>query len=367
MATSVSRVPFLAARDELAPLVVAEREDWVTTHSFWTKPCNDASVLVARDVGGGAIAAFMILLPGAYGYDYVYFVLVASAWRRMGVGRKLVGEALAACPVLSGECGAAAAPFWRSVGARMEEGTHGHWVLIAPGTRFARVMKADERHNDFQFRDGLNVLTQEWKPTHGAGGMYFCLVGDVVRWVEHYGVEHPGCTAAWVREVTLPDDARVAKKASDAYKADRLFLGPKVSISDWFNASPQRTLEAVSARGLALKYVRARTRELCLAAVRVDGMALEWVPGALCTPDVVATAVAQNGLALEFAETHTEELWFSAVRQNCEALRFVSVDHLSVEARRVPLRDDHVASVVLGRRRKLRPGAAAPLRRGQDR
>jgi hypothetical protein len=70
-----------------------------------------------------------------------------------------------------------------------------------------------------------------------------------------------------------------------------------------------------------LEYVKEQTPELCLEAVRQDGVVLRHVKAQ--TPEVCLEAVRQNGLALEHVEVQTPEICREAVRQSSYALRDV--------------------------------------------
>lgn len=62
--------------------------------------------------------------------------------------------------------------------------------------------------------------------------------------------------------------------------------------------------------------------EICLAAVRQNGLALQFVKKQ--TPEICLAAVQQNGLALEFVKEQTSEICLASVKQNYgESLYFV--------------------------------------------
>jgi hypothetical protein len=62
-------------------------------------------------------------------------------------------------------------------------------------------------------------------------------------------------------------------------------------------AEEDLSLAAVRANGLALQYVREQTHEICMAAVAADGLALRYVKEQ--TTPICMAAVKQNGLALK--------------------------------------------------------------------
>jgi hypothetical protein len=85
---------------------------------------------------------------------------------------------------------------------------------------------------------------------------------------------------------------------------------------------PEVCLEAVRMNGLALEHISEQTPALCRDAVRQNGWALEYVKEQ--TPVLCLEAVRQNGWALEYVNEQTPELCLEAVRQNGWALEYVN-------------------------------------------
>ena len=63
-------------------------------------------------------------------------------------------------------------------------------------------------------------------------------------------------------------------------------------------------IEAVKQNGLALKYVKKQTNELCLEAVK------------------------QNGCALQYVKIQTSEICLEAVKQNINSLKYINIKHI---------------------------------------
>ncbi len=84
---------------------------------------------------------------------------------------------------------------------------------------------------------------------------------------------------------------------------------------------PKICLAAVQQNGLALEFVEYQTEFLCLEAVKQNGLALEFVEEQ--TDEICMEAVKQNGLALEFVEYQTQEICMEAVRQDGVAIQYV--------------------------------------------
>ena len=102
-----------------------------------------------------------------------------------------------------------------------------------------RLTQATEEHNGFHFKTGLNVdtvpmTTEVCVP----GGLYFTDAKDAYKWVNYASAK---CHKAmrWARDVQIPDDATVVvyydeNKRRIKYKTDKLDLGPRKCIFDYF-------------------------------------------------------------------------------------------------------------------------------------
>ena len=93
--------------------------------------------------------------------------------------------------------------------------------------RYFKVTNAAEKHNGLQYKDGLNIDPVAWNPSGNCqpGGIYYA---DEDHICECMGV------GAWVREVTVPDDARTYKDpVGNKFKADKVILGPRVALLDF--------------------------------------------------------------------------------------------------------------------------------------
>lgn len=112
-------------------------------------------------------------------------------------------------------------------------------------------------------------------------------------------------------------------------------------------------LAAVKNTAAAFAFVKNETPEFALAAVKQNGLALEYIKQENHTDEICLAAVKQNGLALEFVEElkQTHEIALAAVKQNADAFDFVRESNRSkavcVETvKRQPMRlvdmpDDH--------------------------
>ena len=78
--------------------------------------------------------------------------------------------------------------------------------------------------------------------------------------------------------------------------------------------------------GWSLKYVKAQTPEICMAAVTQDGRDLEYVKEQ--TPEICMTAVKQNGYALRYVKEQTTEICLAAAMKHIGALVHVKDFHM---------------------------------------
>lgn len=70
-----------------------------------------------------------------------------------------------------------------------------------------------------------------------------------------------------------------------------------------------------------LQYMPKQTAEICLRAVKQNGMALK--DAKFKCEEICLAAVKENGLALQFVENQTKEICFEAVDENRKALMYI--------------------------------------------
>lgn len=147
-----------------------------------------------------------------------------------------------------------------------------------------------ENHHGYQYKDGLNVDTISFNPSGAcqAGGLYFATEDH------YYSFAGYGSN---LREVTIPDDARVYIEKG-AMKANKIFLAKKIV---WYK-DLYHLKNIVKNIGIALFFIPeiARTGEICKLAVEQYGMALQYVPDLIKTEEMCLLAVQQNKNALQY-------------------------------------------------------------------
>ena len=185
---------------------------------------------------------------------------------------------------------------------------------ILGSKKLYRFTRYDEIHNDFQYNDGLNVDHLEFYP-HDAckpGGLYFVDEDHIIRYLFSHLFQ-------WIREVTIPPDARVYVEKGK-YKSDKFVLGPRKRTSE-YEIDKHRCLEAVKQDYRMLQFVKEQTHDICMEAVKHDSESLQYVRKQ--SHDICLEAVKQAGWALEYVTEQTYDICLEAVKENPLVLRFV--------------------------------------------
>jgi len=90
---------------------------------------------------------------------------------------------------------------------------------------YYKILNKKECHKKFQYKTGLNIDSQEFKPFGDCepGGIYFSKE-DILYFLD-YG--------PWIRKVTIPKDARVYKNPGSPkkWKADKIILSEREKIT----------------------------------------------------------------------------------------------------------------------------------------
>src|SRR5574344_1996671 len=90
-------------------------------------------------------------------------------------------------------------------------------------------------------------------------------------------------------------------------------------IKDWND--PKYCLAAVKQNGLVLQWVDNQTHDICLAAVKQHGYVLEYVKNQ--TPDICLEAIKQNGFAIDYVKNQTSEMCLEVVKRDGLALVYI--------------------------------------------
>jgi len=96
---------------------------------------------------------------------------------------------------------------------------------------YYKVTNKDEIHHGYPYEDGLNILEEEFNDDSTAscvpGGFYFTDYENLVKFLD-YGT--------WIREVTIPEDAKVIKDPDgNKWRTDKIIFGKKHHINNDFD------------------------------------------------------------------------------------------------------------------------------------
>ena len=141
-----------------------------------------------------------------------------------------------------------------------------------PNIELYKVLKEDYTHNNFKYKDGLNIDTAPFNPSGqcSRSGIYVTELNKLGLWLS-YG--------SYICKVTILDDSSVYIE-EDKFKIDKinLDLNDKVLIKDFYAWTDSNFCKlAVQQNGLAIKYVKEQSYELCKLAIQQNGLALEYV------------------------------------------------------------------------------------------
>lgn len=114
-----------------------------------------------------------------------------------------------------------------------------------------RFTNHDEIHRNFEYKTGLNKDSIPFNSNKLSGGLYFGDVFHVGTWCFNM---------VWVREVTIPNDAKVFA-GENMFKADKIVLGDKISIAHFY-IPEEFCLEAVQVNDCAFDFVQNKTPEI---------------------------------------------------------------------------------------------------------
>jgi len=133
--------------------------------------------------------------------------------------------------------------------------------------KFYKFLNDNLIHNKFQYFLGLNIDHVQFRPVDEClrGGLYFCEESKCHIFWRSYGKK--------VSLVEIPDDARVYVERNK-FKANKLIIKDIVS----YDMMPDEFwLNMIKDDGLALKYIRNQTEDLCKYVVAHTGYALKYV------------------------------------------------------------------------------------------
>ena len=180
-------------------------------------------------------------------------------------------------------------------------------------TKFYKFLNNDLTHYGFKYQLGVNIDTEQFNPTRecSKGGFYFCTESDYHFYFYKYGTK--------LASIEIPDDARVYVE-KNKFKSDKIIIK---EIRDFIDVDNNVWINMIYKDGRALQYVKEEllTEELCMLAVRQNGLVLEFVKKQ--TSKICKLAVRQDAYALQYVINQNEKVCEIAVRQEGDALEYV--------------------------------------------
>jgi hypothetical protein len=190
---------------------------------------------------------------------------------------------------------------------------------------YYKILNEDMKHYDFQYKEGLNILKEEFNPSTeecSKGGLYFTTEEHVLYWIVQFK------NASKIGKVTLCEDSRVVKYSNKS-KTDKFILSDILPKKEWVekNVSKEDCLAVVYEHGYALEVVpeKLRDKEMCLKAVSQWCYALQFVPEKLRDREMCLKAVSREGYVLEHVPENLKdkEMCLKAVSNDGLALYYV--------------------------------------------
>lgn len=209
-----------------------------------------------------------------------------------------------------------------------------HYKRVLTGRRFNEIFKnysfvkltnVTEKHNNFQFQDGLNIDTAKFNPIGecNSGGIYFIMSTHAYEWT-HYNNN----VMIYIRHVTIPDDAQVYVEQYK-FKADKLILSQREKINE------QLYLESLKNYRIGLKNIPLNmiTKEICLASIGIESINFLNIPKLMIDKEMCMLAVKKNGIMLQYIPVHLidKNMCILAVSDNGRALLYVPESILDKE------------------------------------
>lgn len=140
-----------------------------------------------------------------------------------------------------------------------------------------------------------------------------------------YRLEHP---FLFLVNIAIPEEAHMQKSKSMCEKkhfyVDKINVIDIVHIKDldYWNDETFCKLMTYRHNG-ALRYCKKRTNNVYMNAVQKDGDNLRYVPSELQTYEMCLIAVRNNGLSIQYVDKVTDEMQYEAVKNNGMALRYI--------------------------------------------
>src|SRR5579872_5849575 len=237
-----------------------------------------------------------------------------------------------------------------------KEITGAEFNQLFPTRKFVKFTNEFEyQYNDYsgiQFKDGLNIDTLKIDPHGLSNGISFNEIENAWLWLSYDN--------RYIRDVIIPDDARVFSDRHNLFIVDKIYLGPRRDIdlmmwidrlhNDivaggsgkclWYVPTFYKTrdlyLELVNkkGKGYILRHIppQMRDREICMAAVKSGYVNFEAIPSEVLDKEICIEAVKQKQNYFTFplnqipSEFKDKDVYMAAVCTDGSALTYVPIE-----------------------------------------
>lgn len=95
--------------------------------------------------------------------------------------------------------------------------------------KFYKLTNANEKHNKFQYKTGLNIDTKQFVSMNHGAGIHFTDENNIDTWREYY-LDGLMQKMTFKRQVLIPDDAQVFTNYYNNIKTDKIVLCDKEEL-----------------------------------------------------------------------------------------------------------------------------------------
>lgn len=180
---------------------------------------------------------------------------------------------------------------------REKEITGKQFNELFPDIEFVKLTNKDEKHNGFQFQDGINAYKYRFKHDTpcSEGGLYFTLKDHAHVWLCY----KRNALMYHMRKVTIPDDAKVYIETNHNFKTDKFNLGPKEIINiDMY----VKFINYWYGDHIRVSYIlqTLQSKELYLKVVESDGIMLAFIPYEMKDEEICSIALKSSIYARDY-------------------------------------------------------------------
>lgn len=167
---------------------------------------------------------------------------------------------------------------------------------LFPDIEFVKLTNNDEKHNGYQYYDGLNIDVNEFNNDYycSKGGFYFTIKPFAHKWV----IYRPNDVMHHIRRVTIPNDAKVFIEDYGIFKTDKFILDKKEPIStdmyvNYVKFKIKYNISYSTNEYLCDLFATIRNNEFYLECTRFNYHALQYIPIDMLNEEICGEALKQ--------------------------------------------------------------------------